>query len=442
MNLDTAAIIGLSRQPLDEQSQALAAELMQHAGAPAEEALALLSARSLAHRANLTRSAVQRTNAPVEIPDHPNYGLLNKHLFNYLEASLAFRGSADVKTLYDRGAVIPLERMLWFLEAVIRKANVSPQAFSLLGRRGLWLALKHPTFKKKVAFLDIDTFPKSVKQRDAYVQFWWSELLRAERAETKDMALINRFRKLITAAKVSPKTFGLLQAVLDKGVLTKVPHEARGSKQNGTINPALFIGMFSRKLEMTDLEVLHLECLLDAGRKQKMLARAEEVLSKIPAGISERGSFEVLAKAAISSNNSTAAATLLQSAIRSQDRLLLGQKILPKLAAVLDSTRYAELLDYAHDFYPKGWKAPMVIAFLAASPYPFSPRLSEELANEVVHGYAPPSETVAGRYPHKLNPLAFGHLLSLKQEIQSESLNALVAMLLAKQRIDSAFPVS
>ncbi len=430
MNLATAAIIGLSRQPLDDQAQTLAAQIMQHAGSPAEEALALLSAKSLAQRVNLSKTAIQEVRVAELAPDHPSYHLLDKHIFHYLEASLAFRGSADVQTLFDYGLVVPTGKIVWYLEAVIRKANVTAYAYALLGRHGLWLALKHPTFKRKVAFLQADTFPKSVKQRDAYVQFWWSELLRAERAKVKDSELINRFRKLMTAAKVSPKAFGLLQVVLDKGVLAKAA------------DPDLLVRLFSKKGELTDLEILRLECMLDEGRKQKMMARAEEVLSSIPAGCDQRDTFEVLAKAAISSKNSTAAATLLQHAIRSQDRLLQGQKILPRLASILDATSYANLMDYAHDFYPKGWRDQMVIAFITANPHPFSPNLSEELANEVVHGYAPPAETVAGRFPQKLNPMAFGHLLSLKQETQSETLNALVAMMLARQRIASEFSVT
>jgi len=429
MNLDTAAIIGLSRKPLDEESQNLASQLMVRPGNPAEEALALLAAKSIAHRANLKRRAIQEVQLAEAVPSHPTYGILDTHIFNFLEASLAFRGAVDAKSLFDRNLVVPADKVPWYLEAVIRRANVSPEAYALLGRRGLWLSLKHPSFKRKVAFLSADTFPKAAKQREAYVCFWWSELLRIEQAEVKDSALINRFRRLFTASKLSPHTFGLLQAVLDRGVLAKA------------VNPTLLLLLFSRKRDLTDLEVLRFECMLDDDRKQVVHARARTVLSTLPDGCDQRDTFEVLAKAATSSRNTQAAATLLYHATTSPDRLIKGQNILPNLASVLDKTAYADFIDATHDRYPKGWRDPMVIAFISANPYPFSPKLSEDLANEVVHGYAPASETVAGRYPHKLNPMAFGHLLSLKQENNSESLNALVAMMLAKQRFDSAIPV-
>lgn len=435
MNLDTAALIGLSRQPLDEEAQKLAAQLMKKNGTPAEEALALLSAKSVAQRANLVKEAAQQIEAPTTTPNHPNYQLLETHLFNYLEASLAFRGSADVKALFNRGLVIPASKIPWYLEAVIRRANAEAEAYALLGRRGLWLSLKHPSFKRKVAFLQADTFPKSTTQQIAYLHFWWSELLRAEQKGIVDFELVNRFRRLFTAARLSDHTFGLLQRVLDQGVLAKA------------VKSELLLNLFSRKpngprtagRELTDLEILRLECLVDEARLQKMEARAKEVLSTLPAGCDQRDSFEVLAKAAISSRNSSAAATLLQYAATSNDRLFQGQKFLPQLAAVLGETAYADLMDYAHDYYPKGWRDPMVVAFINASPHPFSTKLSEDLATEAVHGYAPPAETVSGRYLHKLNPLAFGHLLSLKQDTSSETLHALIAMMLAHQRIASAF---
>jgi len=437
MNLNTAAIIGLSRQPLDEEAQRLAAQLMAQTGNPAEEALALLSAKSLAQRANLSKTVRQDIDAPVSVPDHPAYKILEPHLFNFLEASLAFRGSAEVKTFFNRGLVIPASKIPWFLEAVIRRNNVEPEAYALLGRRGLWLSLKHPSFKRKVSFLQAETFPKPVKQREAYVCFWWSELLRAEQEGIIDHKLINRFRALFTSTKLKNRTFGLLQKALDQGVLTKV------------VQPLTLLNLFSRKGDLTDLEVLRIECRLDENRQQQVMHRAQTVLASLPEGCDQRDTFEVLAKAAIGSKNSIAAATLLQHAATSNDRLIQGQKILPQLAAVLGELAYADLMDYAHDCYRKGWRDPMVIAFIKASPYTFSSKLSEDLANEVVHGYAPPAETVAGRHPEKLNPLAFGHLLSLrqaqggltKQDTQSETLNALVAMMLAKQRITSAFSV-
>ncbi|MFK8056602.1 MAG: hypothetical protein AB8F78_10820 [Saprospiraceae bacterium] len=440
MNLDTAAIIGLSRQPLDEETQGLAAQLMDQTGNPAEEALALLAAKSLAHLANLSKAAVQEIEVPESIPEHPDYQLIERHLFNYLEASLAFRGSADVKTFFDCGLVIPASKIPWFLEAVIRRTNVEPEAFSLLGRRGLWLSLKHPSFKRKVAFLQAETFPKSEKQRAAYVNFWWSELLRSEteREGAADYRLVNRFRALFTSAKLVPRTFGLLQKILDQGVLTEV------------VRPKTLMDLFSRKHDLTDLEVLRIECKLDEDRSLQMFARARTVLSSLPDGCDQRDTFEVLAKAAISSRSSSAAATLLQHAATSKDRLIQGQKSLPQLAGVLGQPAYADLMDYAHDCYPKGWRDPMVVAFIEASPHTFSTKLSEDLANEAVHGYAPPAETISGRYPHKLNPQAFGHLLSLrqaqggltKQDTQPDTLNALIAMMLAKQRVIEAFPVA
>jgi len=433
MNLDTAVIIGLSRQPLDEEAQGLAALLIKQNGNPAQEALALLSAKSVAQRTNLPKTQVQEERVPEEVPAHPSFRLFESHFFNYLEASLAFRGAADVMTLFDRGLVVPAANLPWFLEGVIRRANVEAEAYALLGRHGLWLSLKHPSFKRKVSFLQADTFPKSANQREAYIRFWWSELLRSEQQDNPDAEVVNRFRRLFTAAKLQREIFGLLQAALDKRVLAKA------------LKPPQLVTLFSRKQknskDLTDFEILHIECLLDAGRRKQMTSRAREVLANLPAGCDQRDSFEVLAKAAISSRNSYAAATLLQHAATSNDRLIQGQKILPQLAEVLGESAYADLMDYAHDCYPKGWRDPMVVAFIEASPHPFSTKLSEDLANEAVHGYAPPTETVVGRFPHKLSPLAFGHLLSLKQDTQSEILNALIAMMHAKQRIASAFSV-
>lgn len=407
-----SALLGTSRRPLAAADRTRARGLLPGRAVESRLALALAAAESLTARSALPLSTAPPR--PADEPDPPPRPPCPQDdvLDAYLSATQLLCEKPDTRYFSTRALTAPPHSLTRLLAAALGgRGEVHYSAFSALGRRGLWLARLHPRYRSRVAFLDKPQPPRATWQRIAHAA------VHIERAGQRD---------------AGPASSGPIALALRRGEL----HLALGWTS------AIQLVLGDREPSAVELDVLRRVTGADdwpARAADLHNRRARARANSVSAG---GGRFAVEAEVAVALGESSSAEALLEEALLGDDLLAARHPALPALVRQLDAATFARFIDEARVHFRQGWRDPGLRRLLEASPHPVGQTASEEWVADAVLGHGAVVQSLAVQYPHRLHVAAAGRAAELVRELpDSGEAAALLAILLARQRLDARFPV-
>ena len=400
-----SALLGTARRPLPEAEVAVAQSIEPAARSPARQALVLASVRSLQRRSEALRCLVPAAQVGEEVPPHPDYGpVAEAQLISFLEATRLLRGRADTRYLAARGLCVPAAYLFAYLEqALTSRGELPPDVVLALGERGLWLATRHPRHGRRLAFLAKPAAPASGWQRTVY--------------------LVHRLSRLMAGDDPSAHRARALAAAFGRRRAAEIEVAGAQPSEVESVVAARAVGSGDRP-----------------ARSELLRARLAD---GPPTAALPGDEFAAHAAAAVVLADVDAADYLLRRAVVADDALVRRHPLLPALTRTLPALEFADFIDFAHPHFAQGWRDRALGTLLEASDYPVGEGASEEWLRDAARGHATVVQSLAVTHPHRLHPRAAGVAAELAHAQRADpTLAALLALLVARQRLDERFPVS